>query len=191
MSTILLLALIAGSSAWGSNGGLFPLGGPYGKALKADTKKGDYYSPDDLSPHLIWYVTFISDAFRDQFLRQYQKIYPEGQDFLAQKKAELWLKPNPEAEFFVALYAHPKEMTNLGDEQSLWDLSLEISGKTYKPSRVEAIDIDPFERRFFSYLNQWYRGYRVVFPVTGLDDRSRAFTLHLTSVTGHSSLKFD
>ena len=169
---------------------IFPIKDPYDKVLHRYSKKAEYYNWQDLQATLIVHATYISNEFRQGFRKQYDNIYPHGQEQRAQERADLWMNPDPEATFFVALYGRKREMMELGNDKSLQDLSLEVGGRNYKPKLVEKISITPFELYFFNYLNLWFQGYRVVFPYEGLRDKEVPFELQIHGVAGGGALKF-
>lgn len=187
---LLAILLLLPLSAKAVPGALFPLSNDYDKALKRYSKNGSHYSLQDLHAQIIWYATFDSEEFRQAFRGEYEKVYPHGQEFRAQTKANTWIEPGPDASFFVALYARRREMMDLGSPKSLQDISLEVDGRILKPSSIEKIPLTEFEIRFFNYVNLWYTGYRVVFPTSALRNRDVPFKLHLNGAAGGSTLTF-
>ncbi|MFO1462195.1 MAG: hypothetical protein U1F66_00290 [bacterium] len=163
---------------------------PYGKVLRRYTKKGEYNNWQDLHTQLIWYATYASDEFREAFREEYAKVYPQGQDQKAQVRAAPFLAKDPEATFFLALYAEKREMAEMGDDKSLQDVNLEVDGRFYKPKLVEKLPTTQFEIYFFHYVNLWFKTYRVVFPFEGLRNREVPFKLHLDGVAGNITLNF-
>jgi len=190
MKRLLCLVMIFCSTAAFAKDTVFPIHEPYAKVQRQYSKKGQYYDFQDLYAQMIWYATFASDEFREAFRQEYAKVYPQGQDGKAQERADPWMASDPRATFFVGLYAKKHEMTELGDKKSLQDITLEVDGRFYKPVLVEKIPVTQFEIYFFSYLNLWYKGYRVVFPYEGLRNREVAFKLHMNGVSGNSTLNF-
>lgn len=177
-------------SAQAYPGALFPLKDSYDKALDRYTKNGSHYSIQDLHAQILWYATYDSEEFRQAFREKYDQVYPHGQEYRAQAKANTWIEPGPDSTFFVALYARRREMMDLGSPKSLQDISLEVGGQILKPSLIEKIPLTEFEIRFFSYSNLWYTGYRVVFPTTALKNRDVPFKLHLNGAAGGSTLDY-
>ena len=186
----LVCALLATAGSASAKDHVFPAKDPYGKVLRHYTKQADEYSLQDLHAQFILYATYASEEFRNAFRVEYERVYPYGQDARAKERAAPWLAQDPEANFFVAIYARKRENMILAGEKSLQDLSLHVDGKTYKPKLIEKISITPFEIYFFNYLNLWFDAYRVVFPFEGLHNRDLAFQLQLHGVSGSGNLNF-
>ncbi len=168
----------------------FPLKDAYEKTLYRYTKNGSHYSIQDLHAQIIWYATYASDEFSQAFRGEYNEVYPHGQEYRAQTKANLWIDPGKDASFFVALYARRREMMDLGSPKSLQDVTLEVGGQFLKPTLIEKIPITEFEIRYFNYVNQWFTAYRLVFPTEALHDRNVPFKLHLNGAAGASTLTY-
>ncbi len=188
---ILAILLFFPLSAQAVPDALFPLRDEYEKTLGRYTKTGSHYSLQDLHAQIIWYATYDSDEFSRAFRGEYNEVYPHGQEYRAQTKANTWIEPGQDASFFVALYARRREMMDLGSPKSLQDVTLEVSGQFLKPTLIEKIPITEFEIRFFNYVNQWYTAYRLVFPTAALRNREVPFKLHLNGAAGGSTLTYN
>ncbi len=162
---------------------------PYYKVLKQYTRESEIYSTEDIHAQYIVNATYLSEEFRSSFKTFFKKFYPDGQDGLAEKRAQLWSEDQGEVSFLVALYAKNRKMIPLGDPNSLWDLSLKMNGETYKPQLVEKVITSPLELKFFPFVNRWFQLYRVSFPAAS-GSNSDKIQLNLSSVVGHSELKF-
>ncbi len=172
------------------NHAIFGFNDPYYKTLKKFTRKGTGLALGYLDTKYIWFATYKSEVFRQAFAEFYQKNYPVGQEGLAQSLAAPWINVSPNPQFFVALYARDVHLEQLGNEESLWDLSLQKGSQVYKPISVEPLELTSFEVRFFPYLERWYSLYRVTFPPESSSTTEPPFSLVLNSVAGHSELKF-
>lgn len=187
---LLTLGLLITSTGHAFNGAAFGMKDHYYKVLKKFTKKSSILSLGYFNTKMIWFATFKSEEFRQAFELHFNKLYPEGQDALAYQLARPWMQATDHAEFFLSLYAHEPDLEELGNEESLWDLSLQVGNQVYKPTSVELIDPTSFTATFFPYINGWSVAYRVVFPTSPGPLSQNPFVLQLASVAGKTQLKF-
>jgi len=182
--------LLIPCSAYAYNDSLLGLWDKYEKAVKRNTQHVEVYGIRDLDAHFIVFATFHTEDFRQAFSQLYDKLYPQGQEGLANELGHPWDGRPPQVEFFVGLYAKAKGLKKMVGSKNLWDLSLNIDGKYYKPASVEEVTITPFEYKFYPYLDPWSRAYKVSFPVPLAQGESSGVSLELASVAGRRELKF-
>lgn len=162
----------------------------YQKVVDRNTRRAEIYGIRDLDAHYIVYATFQSADFRQGYTEHYDKLYPRGQDGLANELGHPWDGRPAQAEFFIAVYAKAKGLKKMTGPKNLWDISLKVEGQYYKPASVEEVSLTPFEYKFYPFLDPWSRAYRVKFPVPLQQAENSGVSLELASVSGKSELKF-
>ncbi len=188
---LLSLAMLMAPTAHAFNDSTFGMKDRYYKVLKKFTKKNSILALGYFNTKVIWYATYKSEEFRQAFELHFNKLYPEGQDALAYQLARPWMQASGQAEFFLSLYAHEPDLEELGNEDSLWDLSLQVGTQVYKPVSVEPVDLTSFTATFFPYINGWSVAYRIVFSADPAQLAENPFILQLASVAGTTRLKFN
>jgi hypothetical protein len=171
------------------NDSLVAIRDPYRKVLRKYTREGAIYNFDQLDTNYKWFATYHSPEFLEAFQKQYQKLYPEDQAGLADKLKRELLEAD-KTEFFIALYAKARGLKRMTGENNLWVISLLVGDKVLHPIAVENISLTPFQYHFYPYLDKWYLGYRVVFPLDASQIQKESMTLQLSSVAGNSKVTF-
>ncbi|MFA4971625.1 MAG: hypothetical protein WC683_03360 [bacterium] len=157
--------------------------------LNKMTKTGRIYHTSAWDAELIWHATFFDDAFREVFKKQHRKIKHldpiDAERFemeQGQRHGEGW-------DFFVSMYTKDEYKDFSTYEDSFWRIELKTGdGEVVKPMLVEKLQITPYERKMFPYLDRWSRGYRVTFPKVPLGNE---IELTIMSVVGASTVKWN
>src|SRR5262245_60985205 len=124
MRKLLILIAVMVPLTASAKDSIIPIHDPYAKVVRQYSKRGESYNYQDMQAEIIWWATYASDEFREAFRSEYDRVYPQGQEYRAQEKAKPWRADDPEATFMVGLYAKKREMSDLGDEKSLQDINL-------------------------------------------------------------------
>jgi len=156
--------------------------------LKKQTERGRIYHVHTWDAELIWNATFFSEEFRDEFIKQHEKIKHLVGPSAARFEAEQMHRQLDGWDFFLAIYTKDeyKEFSQYDD--SFWEIELTTGGgQVVKPILIERMPTTPYEKKMFPYLDRWSRGYRVTFPKVPLGDEIK---LTIKSVVGSSTLEW-
>lgn len=166
-----------------------PLQAGYRSVLNQWTKSKQWFSTETFSANVIWHATYFSPEFRRAFTKRHiQKKYL-GAVEAAQYVAEQEKRQAESYEFFLGIYTRKPYRHISSSKDSFWNVVLTTeNGEVVKPLSLEMIDIEPYEKVMYPYLNRWSQGYRVVFPKVALGS---SFRLTLQSVLGQSTIKWD
>lgn len=161
----------------------------YRSLLRKSTRSKQWYSTQTFQANVIWKATYFSPEFRRAFAKKHAKKNFLGPLESAQYMAKQEEKQSRVDEFFVGLYARKDYRSLALGENSFWEVVLiNEKGEAVEPESIEFVEITPYERIMFPYLDRWSQGYRVLFPKTELGSH---FKLSLRSVLGESVLKWD
>lgn len=186
---ILSLALISFASHLSAfNDNLLEWTHPYYKVLRKSTQSDVKYEINDLDARYRVFATFHSKKFKQAYEKYFNRYYPEGQPGKA-GEAHNAQSGDFQTELFVALYAKEKSLRELKNPEGLWSIQLQVGNQIYEPILLEEVPKNAYYKKFYPYLKNWYRGYRIVFPYDAYQSQE-PMTLVLRSIAGISRLKF-
>lgn len=156
--------------------------------LRKATKHKQLYSIGDAKVKILWHGTYFSPDFRKAYVMEFSK-----RKFLDRWQVDLLIEEHKRRslnghEFFVEMYT-PKDYKQFSmGKESFWQAVVTTqSGEILKPISINTIDVTPFEKEMFPYLDRWSHAYLVVFPK---EELGKKFTLTLRSAIGQTHLKF-
>lgn len=161
----------------------------YRSVLNKWTQSKQWYSTQTFQANIIWHATYFSPELRRaQTQRHIEKKYLNPME-AARYVAEQEKRQAASHEFFLGIYARKPYRQITSGNDSFWEVVLTTEqGEIAKPTSLEIVDIEPYEKVMYPYLNRWSKGYRVVFPKAALGSN---FKLTLRSVLGESTVKWD
>ncbi|HYX33058.1 MAG TPA: hypothetical protein VE954_08070 [Oligoflexus sp.] len=107
--------------------------------------------------------------FETRFKAQITRVTPAFQQALTQRYAHIWNEPQPliqdaaaKTAFFVTIYTANQELENVADAD-LWNIQLQVSGQTLKPSAIKKLKPKERWQPFFPEINHWSREFLLLF----------------------------
>ncbi len=183
-----MVLLLSSSSGLAYQDNLLDWTHRYYKVLRKNTKTSVKYNTSDIDAKYRLYATYHSQKFKKAFQKYFNRYYPEGQNG---KAGEHYLQQSAseQSEFFVALYAKQISLRELKNPQGFWSVKLHVGNQSFDPVLLEKVPRDAYYKKFYPYLDNWYQGYRVVFPYNAYQSKE-PMTLVISSVAGISQLEF-
>lgn len=161
----------------------------YRSVLNKWTQSRQWFSTQTFSANIIWHATYFSSELRRaQAERHVKRNYLNAKE-AAQYMANQEKRQSEVDEFFLGIYTRKPYRQITSGKDSFWEVVLTTEqGEVVKSTSLEMVDIQPYEKVMYPYLNRWTKGYRVVFPKVALGSN---FKLTLRSVLGESTVKWD
>ncbi len=162
--------------------------GAYQEILARHTKSVAVY--DNLDTKVFFRATWQSPAFAQARVRReglFKALPPAELDARLLEERE---RLADATEFFVAVHANDYRFDDLEKKDSMWRVVLVAGGEELKPTRIDRLGRTNTElRSYYSYLENFWVGYRVRFPRRELGPGER-FSVKLASAVGQTELPF-
>lgn len=161
----------------------------YRSDLKKVSRSESLYDAQVWDANVLWTSVLFTDEFRTSFAEQSIKKEHLEPTEAATAFADQMKKQAAATEFTLFLYTKKDYKKLTAGDDTFWKLRLQLpSGEWIRPSTIELLPMTPYIRVMFPDVNRWAKAYRVTFPKQELKGE---FTLHLQSVIGESSMKWN
>lgn len=145
---------------------------------------------DNLESRLFFQATWLSPRFSAERVRREGlfKAWPKAE--LDQKLAVEQQRLSDATEFFFAVHANDYRYDDFDRPNTAWRMVLVVGGEELAPTSIERLGRTTFEMRsYYSYMENFWVGYRVRFPVRTLKP-GETMTLKLASAMGQAELPY-
>jgi len=160
----------------------------YRTELRHATSRGGMYDLKTGNAKLLWHATLFTDDYRRAYAEKHIEI-----KYLNSVEAALYMgeQENEQArewEVIVGMYTPKRYKKFTMEKDSFWETFLTTEfGESVWPLSIEEIDITPYWRVMFPFLERWTKLYRITFPKAALGKKA---TITMRSVVGDDHLRW-